>query len=83
VLGVIAVAERMAHHFILEHSRVPGVGQPQQAIETAGGFIDSLHVFSIHSPMMPHFNKGEKLTQIVGPSGELEAVLIDLEGFDS
>ena len=48
VLGVVPVAERMANHFVLEHPDVPGVGQPQQPVETAGCFIDCLLRFNVH-----------------------------------
>ena len=57
VLRVVSVAERMANHFVLKHPRVPRVGQPQQRVETARGFIDRLHDFSVHSPIMQHFDK--------------------------
>ena len=46
VLRVESVAERMANYFVLQHTRVPRVGQPQQPVETARGFIDRLHSFS-------------------------------------
>ena len=59
VLRVESVAERMANYFVLEHARVPGTGQPQQPVETARGFIDSLQGFSFHSRIMQHFNKRE------------------------
>ena len=65
VLGVVSVAERMANHFVLQHPRVPRVGQPQQRVETARGFINRLHGFSLHSQIMHHSNKRERAAILV------------------
>jgi len=60
VVGVVSVAERMANHFVLEHSRVPRVGQPLEPVETARGFKDRLVGFSVHSRIMQDFKKRER-----------------------
>ena len=57
VLRVVSVAERMANHFVLQHPSVPRVSQLQQPVETACGFINRLHGFSVHSQIMQHFSQ--------------------------
>src|SRR5690349_4107492 len=47
MLWMESVAERMAHHFIFQHPRVPRMCQLQYSLETARGFIDRLHGFSV------------------------------------
>jgi hypothetical protein len=43
VIGVKAVAERVAHQLISHHPGVPSVGQAKQALMTTGGLVDRLH----------------------------------------
>jgi len=48
VLGMVSVTERMANHFVLQHPRVPGMGQPKKGVEASRGLIDGLRGFSFH-----------------------------------
>jgi quercetin dioxygenase-like cupin family protein len=49
VLGVKAVAERVAHHLVRHDVGVPGVGQTKQAKVTTCGFVHRLHALRIVS----------------------------------
>jgi hypothetical protein len=43
MLGMEAVAERMANHFVGQHTTMPGFGKTSQAVHTTRGLKDSLH----------------------------------------
>src|SRR5215470_6901477 len=43
MLGVEAVAERMADHVVGHHPTMPGIGKPEQAIHSIHRLEDSLH----------------------------------------
>ena len=45
MLGVDAVAERMADHVIGQHPSMPGVGETAQAVVATRRLKDSLHPF--------------------------------------
>ena len=44
MLGVEAVAERMADHVVGHHPTMPGVGKTAQAVHSTRHLEDSLHV---------------------------------------
>jgi hypothetical protein len=54
----------MADYFVFQHARVPRVGQSQQPVETARGFIDRLHGISVHFQNMKDFNKSERDAEV-------------------
>ena len=43
VLGVVAMAERVAHHLVRHHSLVPSSGKTQQPLSATGSLVDRLH----------------------------------------
>jgi hypothetical protein len=43
VLGVVAMTERVADDRIGEHAGVPRLGEPEQAVVTAGGVVQTAH----------------------------------------
>ena len=47
VIGIKAVAERMAHNFVRHDPGVPRVRQTKQAVITTSGLVNALHLQSI------------------------------------
>ncbi len=47
MLGVKAVAERMAYHFVRHHPAMPSGGQTAKAVDAARHFEDTLHGFHV------------------------------------
>ena len=52
VLGVVAMAERVAHHFVGQHPGVPGMRQLQESLVAPRLVVDRLHESSMacHNP---------------------------------
>ena len=68
VLGVEAVAERVAHYLVGHHPGMPRLGETQEALVAAGGFVDALHdgIFAARSSLLRNRLRLNPLSQDPG-----------------
>jgi hypothetical protein len=70
VLGVEAVAERVADHLIGHHPGVPGVRQAKQTVSSARRVVNRLHVLKMARPLRHHWHLTGARLHWIGAAGQ-------------